>query len=229
MAYALRPGVILVATLAGLAGHSQAALVGQSNAPTGQFRYEGLGPISAGVGSGRYYLGDCLLNAGTTTCTVSGSYVETAASSRSPGDTGSFVLSMSYPGAGPSPVIARSVSAGSNVLQLSELGAGSFALAVTTSNGSSYSGVFPATPFADSIGWSAFLSPNSFGCTGLAGNQACSVAQVGLTPGAAIFGAISPLTITLPTSAIPEPGTALMLVLGAGLLAGLPRWRRAAG
>ena len=177
---------------------AQAMFVAESDVPIGTLRYEGLGDLGGGVGSGRYFLGDCAQAGGSTLCTLSGSYVEAASSTRLPGDTGTFELTMSFPGVGPNPIIARSRIAGSDELQLNALGSGSFALKVLTSDGTEIGGLFPDTPFSNSIGWSAFLKPGAFACTGLTAGQACNISTVGLTAGAVISGDVSPVFFSVP-------------------------------
>ena len=97
-----------------------AAIVGQSTSTTGQLQYVGLGDVGGGIGSGRYTLGDCAFAAGTTSCTLGGSYTESAQSTHTPGQGGTFTLTMSYPGNGTTPVVARSVSANSDIFPIGQ-------------------------------------------------------------------------------------------------------------
>jgi hypothetical protein len=222
-------GACLLAALVAAGPASALTLVATSTAPAGTLRYEGLGDIGGGIGSGRYFLGDCSFDGTDTSCLLSGSYVESAGSGHEPGATGSFEMVMRYAGNGPNPVLARSRTPGSDELQLMALGSGSFALTLTPDDGGSFAGVFPAVPFTDSIGWSAFLTAGAV-CTGLGAGQACGVGQVGLTAGATIQGGVSPFVFSLPLPdappPIPEPATwALMLAGLAATAAGAGRRR----
>ncbi|HVE49876.1 MAG TPA: hypothetical protein VNG69_09705, partial [Casimicrobiaceae bacterium] len=139
-------GVCAISSL--FASHCDAALLGQSTSTSGQLRYVGLGDIGGGVGSGRYTLGDCAFAGGTTTCTLSGSYVESSNSTHTPGQGGTFTMVLTYAGNVPSPVIARSETAGSNVLRFSATGDALFTLRLRPTAGGELIGVFPAVPFA---------------------------------------------------------------------------------
>jgi hypothetical protein len=175
-----------------------AAIVGQSTSTTGQLQYVGLGDVGGGVGSGQYTLGDCAFAAGTTVCTLSGSYTESAQSTHTPGQGGTFTLTMSYSGNGTTPVVARSVSANSDILQFATVGTAVFKLTLHPTSGGEVVGLYPAAVFADSINFSAFLDPTNYSCAGLAVSQPCTVGQVGVTPGATIKGPIKPLQFSFP-------------------------------
>jgi len=177
---------------------SEAALIGRSTFTTGLLRYEGFGDVGGGVGSGRYTLGNCAFASGTTTCTLSGSYVETAESDHTPGLGGTFTLRLVYPGNGPSPVTARSRTSGSDGLQFSSIGTAVYILDLSPSAGGAIAGVFPEAVFADSIAFATFLDPGTVGCTGLSAAQPCRVGQVGLVPGAILTGAVNPFEFTIP-------------------------------
>jgi hypothetical protein len=182
--------------LVSLIGSTQAAFIAQSTNPSGGLFYEGFGDIGGGVGSGRYTLGTCVASLTSTTCTVSGSYVETPLSNHSPGGTGTFTLRLVYPGMGPSPVVARSETAGSHVLRFTSLGAAQFILDVFPASGGTFTGVFPAPVAADSINFSNFLDGNTVSCTGAPAQ--CTIGQVGLVAGATIRGATSSTTFEIP-------------------------------
>ncbi len=189
-----------------LTGPTQAAFEGQSTVATGGLEYVGLGDIGEGIGSGRYTLGTCVAEAGSTTCTLSGTYVETPASDHAPGTGGTFTMTLVYPGTGLSPVVARSQTAGSNLLYLSDVGAGQFILDVFPASGGQFSGVFPLDVFEDSISFSAYYSPSTISCTGVAPAQ-CTVGQVGLVPGAVMRGAIDPFSFAIPGNFSERPPT----------------------
>ncbi|MGV6819353.1 MAG: VPLPA-CTERM sorting domain-containing protein [Parvularcula sp.] len=213
-----------------IAGSAQAALIATASAPSGSLRYEGLGELTpgSGIGTGFYQLGDCAFDGSQTVCTVSGSYVEDASSTLNPGDTGTFVFRQIFSGA-VNPVTARSDAPGSNSLFLNSLGDAIFEIDVTTSGGATYSGIFPAMPFSDSIGFAAFVGP-SVSCTGLSPSTPCSISNVGLTPGAVLLSNISPFQFSLPDSILmadPVPLPAAAWLFGTALVgAGAARRRR---
>ena len=173
------------------------AFIARATVTSGPLVYVGLGDIGGGVGSGRYTLGTCVTSAGATTCTFSGTYVETAQSDHAPGTGGSFTMRLTYSGT-VTPVIARSITAGSDVLQFAPGGGYSFKLDVFPASGGQFSGTYPAPVFSDSIVFAAFLDPNAFSCSGLSAGQACRVGQVGLVPGATISGGVNPFDFTIP-------------------------------
>lgn len=185
---------------------SHAALVGQATSPSGTLTYVGLGDVGGGIGSGRYTLGNCAFASGVTTCTLSGSYVESAQSTHTPGQGGTFTMVLTYGGNGPSPVIARSISAGNNSVQFfGSLGDAVFTLRLRPAAGGEIVGVFPAVPFADSIGFNAFLSGPTVSCTGVGPSQ-CTIANVGLTPNATITGGVSSFDFSFPPSFVAADG-----------------------
>jgi len=212
---------------------ASAALVAVSTDSVGGLSYTGLGDIQPGVGSGRYQVGDCAFNGTNTVCTLTGSYAETAASTNNPGGTGTYLFEQIWPGDGTNPVIARSQTAGSNSVFLASLGAGFFRLTLTPTSGAPITGVFPATPFSNSIGFSLFLTPQAV-CTGLSSMVACSIANVGRTPGSNISGPIGEAFFTVPDSIIPVdpnpvpvPGAIALFATGAAFFAAAKRKRAA--
>jgi hypothetical protein len=182
---------------------AHADIVGQSTSTSGTLEYVGMGDVGGGVGSGRYTLGTCVYAAPNTTCTLSGTYAESAQSSHAPGAGGSFTLQLVYPGNGPSPVVARSVSPGSDILQFASVGSATFTLTLMPSAGGQFVGVYPAAVFSESVVFGAFLDPANHSCTGVAAQQ-CTVGQVGLVAGATISGGVNPLTFTIPTASQPS-------------------------
>ena len=122
-------------------------------------------------------------------------------------------MRMIYAGSGPSPIIARSVTPGHNVLNIFNLGGGHFELDMFPSVGGGFSGVFPDVPFSDSIGFAAFLQAGTTTCTGAP--STCSIGQVGLTPGSSISGPVSAFSFSIlqpdATTTVPEPGSLLLV------------------
>ncbi|MDQ6618998.1 MAG: hypothetical protein M3Z31_04770 [Pseudomonadota bacterium] len=193
----IRALLVCLALVAGI-GDADAAFVGRSTSTTGLLQYVGIGDVGAGVGSGRYTLGTCTAANNITTCTLSGNYVETTQSDHAPGSAGVFTLRLIYSGTGTSPIVARSISAGSDILQFVNTNGATFVLDVFPAAGGQFTGVYPASVFADSIQFSAALDPDTIRCTALAAGQQCRVGQVGLTAGATITGGVSPFDFTIP-------------------------------
>ncbi len=230
----VRRALLAAAAIAGAGiASAEAALVALSTNSVGGLLYTGLGDIQAGVGSGRYQVGACGFDGTNSVCTLTGSYTQTAMSTDNPGATGSFLFEQIWPGSGTNPIVARSRTAGSNDLFLATVGAGFFRLTLTPSSGPQISGIFPAIPFSDSIGFSLFLTTQAV-CTGLAPGVACSVGNVGRTPGSTISGAIGDAFFTIPDSLIPVdpnpvpiPGAIALFATGAAAFAAAKRKRKA--
>lgn len=184
-------------TISGLAGNSLSI--------SGEFNYVGQGEEPAGsqLGTGLYRIGDCIQLVDTR-CSVLGRYVESAQSGHVPGQQGNYALMLTYPGTGPSPVVARSVTANSNSVQFIRLGQARFDLSLFPDSGGQYNGTFPAVPFADSIGFGAFIGTIA-SCSGLASNQSCTVGQVGQVPGAEMWAPLDRLSFSIPGSALSPP------------------------
>lgn len=219
----------------GATAPANAALVARSTDSVGGLLYSGLGDTSpgSGIGTGSYQAGACAFDGANTVCTLTGSYTETTDSSNNPGGTGSFLFEQIWPGSGANPVVARSQTPGSNNLFLSAVGSAFFRLTLTPTSGAPITGIFPATPFSDSIGFSLFLTPSAV-CTGLSSMLACSVANVGRNPGSTISGPIGEAFFTVPDSIIPVdpdpipvPGAIALFATGAAAFAAAKRRRQA--
>jgi PEP-CTERM motif len=224
----IKSGVAAIAMVA--AGQVQAAYLGESIGPItdGTLLYEGFGELTpaSGIGTGRWTQGNCAVSGGNTICTMSGNYIDSVGSDGTPGGGGSFVFTMSYGGAGLSPVIARSSTPGNDSLFFVNVADAIFKLDLTPIAGGSISSIFPDNPFSNSLGFGLFYANAT--CTGLSAAQVCGPGQVGLTPGATAFGAVS-LRFNIPNtlSAVPEPATWAMMIFGFGV-AGVSLRRRVA-
>ncbi len=168
-------------------------LQGDSNSITGDFSYFGLGETSqgSGIGTGLYRIGECLQGPDTI-CTMRGEYTERQSSGNAPGQTGRYAFIQSYGGTGSSPVIAQSVSAGSNFLTFTDIGDAVFELYLFPDSGGVLASKFPDEPFEDSIGFGAFISTTAF-CSGLPQGVPCSIGEIGLFPGSDILAPLDRL------------------------------------
>jgi hypothetical protein len=227
----IRSAALLAASLLLGSTAANAALVARSTDLVGGLLYTGVGETMPGngVGSGFYQVGSCSFNGTITTCSSTGSYTETADSTNNPGETGTFLFEQIFPGT-VNPITARSQTSGSNNLVLLNLGAGFFRLTLTPSMGAPITGVFPADPFSDSIGFSLFLGRDA-GCTGLSMMVVCSIGNVGLNPGSTISGSIGEAFFTIPDSIIPVdpipvPGAIALFATGAAAFAAAKRRRK---
>lgn len=183
-----------------------ANITGESLNISGEFLYIGQGenPLGSGTGTGLYRIGDCIQLVDTR-CTMQGRYEEAAQSGNVPGQQGKFAFMMIYPGVADSPVLARSVAPNSNNLQFTSTGQARFELSLFPDSGGKFSGLYPATPFLDSLNFGAFILPGAI-CTGLAVNQSCTIGQVGQVAGARMTAALDRLTFTVPGSALNNQG-----------------------
>lgn len=134
--------------------------------------FTGLGGNFQGEGQSHVTWGSCAFDGRTTTCTVLAPYTGIGAG-------GTIALVVSYPGNGPAPLTATSISPGNDLANLT-LTAGSFVVTLTPNGGQTVT-------FYQAPNWDFyFASPNNT-CTGVA---SCSVGQVGLAPNATITGPV---------------------------------------
>lgn len=183
-----------------------ANITGASLSMSGEFLYIGQGesPAGSGTGTGLYRIGNCIQLLDTR-CSMQGRYQEAAQSGNVPGQQGKFAFMMIYPGVVDSPVLARSVALNSNNLQFVSTGQARFELSLFPDSGGKFSGLYPATPFVDSLNFGAFIQAGA-SCTGLAVNQSCTIGQVGQVTGARMSAPLDRLTFTVPGSALNNHG-----------------------
>ena len=181
-------------------------ITGNSLSMTGGFLYIGQGedPPGSQIGTGLYRIGDCIQLVDTR-CSMQGRYAEAAQSGHVPGQQGNYTFVMTYPGVSSTPVLARSVSANSNNVQFIATGQARFELSLFPDSGGKFSGIYPATPFNDSLNFGAFIQ-GSASCSGLPVGLPCSIGQVGRVPGAQIQAQLDRLSFTIPGSALDDPG-----------------------
>jgi uncharacterized protein (TIGR03437 family) len=164
------PFVVLCAAALALPASASVASFG----PTSQnITFTGLGGNAQGEGQSQVTWGSCVFANGNTTCTVSAPFTGL-------GPGGTITAVIAYAGNGPSPIVAGSVSPGSNQVSFSFNGSssGSIVTTLTETNGT--------TLTFDSI-----LPNFSYGLASCTGVSNCSVGEVGLTPGATITGQVS--------------------------------------
>ncbi|GAB3020092.1 Ig-like domain-containing protein [Bowmanella dokdonensis] len=179
-------------------------ILGDSLSITGDLLYTGLGEETAGgqIGTGRYRIGNCI-QVIDTRCTMVGRYEETDLSGQQPGAQGSYAFVMTYPGIGPSPVLARSVVPNSNSLQFYDVGGATFALSLFPDQGGIIQAQYPAVPFDESIDFFAFIT-NPVTCNGLPVGNPCSIGEVGKVVDASLTAPLDRLEFTIPGIALVE-------------------------
>ena len=130
---------------------------------------------SGGVGQSRVDWGKCTFDGTNTKCTVSGPYAGV-------GGGGTISIVFTYRGSGTSPLLANSISAGSDLVTfaLTAGSSGSLTVALTENTGATVQ--FLSDNFT-------FYYDSSATCSGTS-VPACSIGQVGVTPGAAITGLV---------------------------------------
>ena len=150
------------------------------------FPMAGSGPNGVGLGQYVVTMGACSAVSGNTTCTISGAFTGTT-----PGFTaGTYVLSSTYVGMGPTPFLGIEQAAGSNFFAFSSVPlTATMTLSLTTSSG---------TVVVPMLAGGQFATGNSFGFTysgsptcGGTPVSSCSVAQVGVTAGSTITGLVT--------------------------------------
>lgn len=228
LARSLKNACAAILSIAALTASQNAAASFVANADTvnGGFNYVGLGESAPGsnIGTGQVQVGDCVFDGTNTICTTTGTYVEDATSSVSPGDTGSFVLTQTYSGNGPSPALGQSTEPFGDFFNFFAVGDAIFELVVMTSGGETFGGIFPDDPFSDSIGFFIEALPGTASCTGLSAMTVCSLGQVGLVAGATFSGPIALASFTIPDSILPSdpvadvplPAAAWLMIAGLG-------------
>lgn len=134
----------------------------------------GLGGTN-GVGQSSVNWGICANDGSNTKCTVTAPYTGV-------GGGGTISIVLAYNGTGPSPFLANSISAGSDLITfgLTPGSSGSIEVSLTENTGATVS--FLSNNFN-------FFFDFTAACSGKAASS-CSVGQVGLTPGAVMSGKV---------------------------------------
>lgn len=133
----------------------------------------GIGPNSSGNGQSRITWGNCSYDGTKTTCVLSGPFTGL-------GPGGTWVYTLTYPGNGPSPLLAITAP-GSELFSLSFTGQGGLSFVFNESNGTSVT--YPNSG-------SLFYVQGLFSCTGTAVSS-CDPGTVGQTPGAIQSGPVN--------------------------------------
>lgn len=213
------PAMMAAATLAVLlsAGAAAAGTIFVDTGPSTQnFTLYGQGAISSGIGSFTIGQGSSTYDAVTNTSTFTLSGAITGGSAGFNSGDYTFVTTYSglnTPEAGPDAPVAQSNPADTNEFFYDSLDPSTtmtlFLTGTPTGN--------HAIPLVDG---GIFLGPGfSFGftSTSCSGVVTCDQNNVGLTPGASIFG---PVDISASFAGVPEPATWAMTLLGIGLIGG---------
>src|ERR1700722_1542176 len=151
--------------------------------------FTGLGGNAQGAGVNSVAWGTCVFDGKTTNCTVSAPFTGV-------GDGGVITLLVSYPGNGPTPLTATSISPGNNQIFLTFApGSGaSFQVALTESDGTTIN-FYQTSSF--------YFNFSDSTCTGLP-DPSCNVGEVGLTPNATITGPIVGTFDATPVIGLPQ-------------------------
>jgi uncharacterized protein (TIGR03437 family) len=165
--------VTLICSLSCLLPHASAVTATYTNSNQ-NVTLTGLGG-SNGIGQSSVQWGTCAFDGAHTNCTVTAPYTGV-------GGGGTISIVFSYSGSGPSPFLANSISAGSNLITFGLLpnNSGSIVVSLQESTGAN------VTFLSDNF---VFYFASSATCTVVASSQ-CSVGQVGLTPTATITGPV---------------------------------------
>lgn len=130
---------------------------------------------SGGVGQSSVKWGNCVFEGTNTKCTVTAPYTGV-------GGGGTISLVLAYSGNGPTPFTANSISPGSDLIIFGLTAGSSGTISVSLAENTGATVLFLSNNF------NFFYDPTA-ACSG-ASVPACSVGQVGLTPGAIISGTI---------------------------------------
>jgi hypothetical protein len=204
--------------------NADANLIGVSIDSDGGNQLVSLGESSPGsnIGRFRFTLGidNCTFDGVTTACSLSGTYTETAESINVPGATGTFVFTQSFPGNGPSPLIAENTEPLGGNIRLIDVGDSSFMLNVMGDGGLNL--VLNGGFFFGST-----ANPGTATCTGLESMTPCTIGQVGLVPGATYRAAsLSSFSFSIPDAIfVPLPAALWMFLSGGFVLGGVARLR----
>lgn len=202
---------------------SAATIFVDLGASSQDFTLYGLGPVSPGVGSFTVGQGSSVYDAGTNTSTFTLSGTITGGSTGYDSGTYSFVTTytgLDTPQGGPNSPIAQSNPADTNEFFYDFLDP-STTMTLNlfgTPTGDHSIALVAGGNFVADTGFSfAYVSTD---CTGV---SSCGQNNVGLTPGATIFG---PVDVFASFSTVPEPSTWALMLLGfAGI--GFVGYRRA--
>ena len=130
---------------------------------------------SGGVGQSHVDWGKCAFDGANTKCTVSGPYTGV-------GGGGRISIVFTYRGSGTSPLLANSISAGSDLVTFGLTAGSSGSLNVSLTENTGATVQFLSDNFT-------FYYDSSVACSGTS-VPACSTGQVGVTPGAVIAGTV---------------------------------------
>jgi len=150
-------------------------------------------------------------------------YTKDNTNSNAPRLDGTFTLIQTYSGNGPSPALSQSTMPFGDFFNFFGVGDAIFDFVITTSTGDSFGGIFPDTPFSDSIGFFVDVIPDSQACTGISAMVNCLLRQADLVVGSTFSGPLGSLSFTIPDTlapinptAVPLPAAAPLMLMGLG-------------
>jgi hypothetical protein len=150
------------------------------------FPMAGTGPNGAGLGTYVVTMGACSPSGGNTTCTISGAFTGATAGFTA----GTYVLSTTYVGTGPSPLLGVEQAAGSDFFAFSSIPAtATMTLSLTTGSGTVAVPMFVGGAFVTGTTFGFVYAPTPT-CSGTP-VASCNLAQVGVTAGSNITGLVT--------------------------------------
>lgn len=202
-----------------------AALIATGSNLNGGIGFVGLGTVAPNTADSirvTYGANNCSFNSGTTTCVLSGDYIEEPTSTRLPGSTGTFILTQSFDGT-LSPIIRTADFVGSNDFNALSIDPGiAFNVFLELDADDGFAGTFSfnMSEFGNGFSIAGFPSGSAM-CTGLPMGTPCAeLSDIGANVGSTLttnqfsYGFL--VTDEALASAVPVP--AAVWLFGSSLL-----------